>query len=192
MNLVVRHILQDWNEVRQQEDVEHSEEPQEDSHKDVNRPSDTCSGGLQPLSDRAEMVQTSYDYNRPLQGSVDLSKDLNQQTDVVSGQLDAQEDTSISMDVKGGDRDGQSCVYDSEGNAENSQKAFADVVTLEKHEGPVEQTFSSQTEQDGREGDVHGVQFEQSCLSRYGGPLWSFSYCQRKTTFLNCSLKRNK
>lgn len=88
-----------------------------------------------------------------------MSEDLNQYTYMVPGQLHAQEEgISISVDVKGGDKEGQGCVDDSEGKTENSQEAFADVVTLEKHEGPVEQTFSCQTEKDGGDRDVHDVE----------------------------------
>ncbi|KAG8014288.1 hypothetical protein GBF38_017241, partial [Nibea albiflora] len=84
------------------------------------------------------MVRTSQDYNRPLQRTVDSSEDFNQQTYVVPGQLQSQEeDLSVIADVNGGDREGQGGVDDGEGNGENSQEAFADVLTLEKHEAPV-------------------------------------------------------
>lgn len=119
---------------------------------------------MQPLSDSEEMVQTGHDCNRPLQSTVDLSEDLNQQTYMVGGQLQVQEDdVSTGVDVKDGDAEGHDCVDDGEGNTERSQEAFADVAPLEKHQGPVEQTFSSQTEQDGGDGDKHGM---------YHGVLW--------------------
>lgn len=58
VNLAVRHILQDRNEVRQQEDVGSCEVPQEAGHEYAQIPSGPGSGGLQPLSDSAQMVQT--------------------------------------------------------------------------------------------------------------------------------------
>ena len=99
---------------------------------------------------------------------------------MVPGELQAQEE-DISVDVKGGDGKGQGGVDDSEGNTEDSQEASADVFPLEKHEGPVEQAFSSQTEQDGGNGDVHGVQSGRDlnqASSRHSGTLWRLAYCR--------------
>lgn len=77
------------------------------------------------------MVQTSYDNNRELQSTVDLSYDLNQQTYVVSGQLQAkQEELSITVEMNSGEDEGQGCVDDSQGNTENPHKASADVDPL--------------------------------------------------------------
>lgn len=78
---------------------------------------------------------------------------------MVPGELHAQdEDVSVGVDVEGGEEEGEGGVDDSEGEAEHSHEASADVLPLKKDQAPVEQKLSCQTEQDGRDGEVHGVQ----------------------------------
>lgn len=80
------------------------------------------------------MVQTGHDYHRELQSTVDLSCNLDQQTNVVSGELQAkQEELSVGMELNGGEDDSQGCVSDGQGNTEKPHKAPADVVPLQKH-----------------------------------------------------------
>lgn len=183
--LVMRHVLQDRNEVRQPKEVENSKVPQKDGNQWANEPSDPNGGRLQPQRNDAEMLQTSYNHNRPLQRTVDLSKDLNQQTYVVSAQLQAQEDNeSIRMDVNGGPDKGQSRVNDSQRNTENPHEAFADVAPLDKHQGPVEQTFPSQTEQQGGDRDVHGVLSGRVFNQKSTRNIMEILLLQEKTIFL--------
>lgn len=178
-NLVVRHVLQDGDEVRQHKDIQSSEVPQQDGHKRADNPLRPEGGWLQ--RNGAEVVQTGHDHNRPLQSAVDLSEDLNQQTRVVPGHLQAQEEeVSVAVDVNGGEDEGQGCVYNSQGHAEDPHEASADVVPLEKHQGPVEETLHSQTEQDAGDGDVHSVfpggVFNQMCTTDCS-PLWRLCCC---------------
>lgn len=102
------------------------------------------------------MVQPGHERNGPLKSTADLSEDLDQQARVIPGQSQAREG-DVSMRVQGGDEEGQDGVHDSQGDGENSQKALADVGPLEKHQNPVEEAFSSQTEQDTSDGDDHGA-----------------------------------
>ncbi|KAI4809252.1 hypothetical protein KUCAC02_018158 [Chaenocephalus aceratus] len=71
VDLDVKHFLHDGPEVRQQENIESREDPQQAAHKEAQP-----AGGLPPPSDGEEMVQTGQDYDRPLQSAVDFSKDL--------------------------------------------------------------------------------------------------------------------
>lgn len=82
VDLDVKHFLHDGPEVRQQEDVESREDPQQAAPKEAQP-----AGGLPPPSDGEEMVQTGHDHDRPLQNAVHFSEDLDQQTHMVPGQL---------------------------------------------------------------------------------------------------------
>lgn len=75
---------------------------------------------------------------------------------VAGQQVTKDNDNSITADVNGGDSEGQGCINNSQKDTENSQEASAGGLLLEKHQDPVEQTFSSQGEQDGGDGDEHG------------------------------------
>lgn len=115
-------------------------------------------GGGRGQRNSAEVIQTGHHHDGPLQNAVDLSEDLSQQTRVVCGQRPVEEEEgSISVDVNGGEDEGHGRVQDRQGHAENPHEAAADVSPLEKHQGPVEQTFPSQSQQDGEDGDVHAV-----------------------------------
>ncbi|KAK2822625.1 hypothetical protein Q5P01_022690 [Channa striata] len=103
---------------------------------------------LPPLKGFAELVQTNHDHNWVLQNTIDLTYDLNQQTYVVFCQVQAQqEELSIPMEMNAGEDDGECCPHE----------APADVVALQKHQGPVEETFRSQTEQNEVDGVIHDV-----------------------------------
>ncbi|KAF3698776.1 hypothetical protein EXN66_Car014463 [Channa argus] len=104
------------------------------------------------------MVQTSHDHNWVLQNTIDFTYDLNQQTYVVFGQLQAQQEApSITMEINDGENKGQRCVNNSQGNAENSHEASADVVPLQNHQGPVQHALPSQIKQNEVDGVIHDV-----------------------------------
>lgn len=83
------------------------------------------------------MVQSTQTQDGPLEKAVDLSEDLNQQTHMEPGELHSQESEGAFGKVEGAEAEGQRGVNHSQGNAENSQEAFGDVVPLEKHQIPV-------------------------------------------------------
>lgn len=88
---------------------------------------------------------------------------------------------SLSLEVQGGDGEGQEGVDDSQGHTENSQESSADVLPLEEHQRPVENTFSSQAPQDGGDGDVHCV-FKEALL------LWMYYLCDTGHQMLHAAL----
>lgn len=102
------------------------------------------------------MIQASQGHGRPVQNIVDLSQDLNQQTNVISGHPQTQEPHgAVAVGVEGGEGQGQRWVYGGERNGENSQEAPADVLPLENDEGPAEETFPSQTQHNRGDTDIH-------------------------------------
>lgn len=102
--LVVGNIFKDWNEIRAQEDVVRRETPQEDHYKLIHHPFYLGSDRMQLPSHNAEVVQGSHYYNRPLQYSVDLSSNLDQQTYVILGQQVAEGNNEPNIaDVQDGE-----------------------------------------------------------------------------------------
>lgn len=152
VNLAVRHIFQNGNKVWQEKDVEEDSEPHDDGQSYVDKPSGSGRAGVPPLSNSGEVVQSSQAQNRPVKRAVDLSEDLNQQTHVKPGELQAQKSEGAAGGIEGANAEGQRRVDDGQRNNENPQEAFGDVVSLEKHQSPVKPTLDSQTEQDGEDG----------------------------------------
>lgn len=103
------------------------------------------------------MVQSSQTEDGSLERAVDLAKDLNQQTYMKPGELQAHESDGAFGKVEGANAEGQGRVNDGQRNTENSQKAFGDVIPLEKHQIPVQPTLDSQTQQDGEDEQLHCV-----------------------------------
>lgn len=156
-NLAVRHLLQDGNEARQEEDVDDGGEPQEGGEKQVDQQSGSGSGGVEAVSDCAHMVQSSQTQDGPLQRAVELAQDLNQQTHVKPGELQAQDGEGASGKVEGADGEGQGGVNEGQRNTENPQEASGDVAPLEGKQDPVQPSLDSQTEQQGEDEQLHCV-----------------------------------
>lgn len=156
--LAVRHVLQKGGEVRQEEDEEDGGEPQDGGGERVERRSGRGSGGTRPVSDCADVVQSSQTQDGPLEGAVELSEDLNQQTYMKPGEPQSQDGQGASGKVQGADAEGHGGVHDGQRNAENPQEALGDGgPPPEEQQIPVQPTLDAQAEQDGEDEQLHGV-----------------------------------
>lgn len=86
--------------------------------------------------------------------AVDVSKDLNQQTEVVSGDSQAQ-DVGVALEVNKSHCEGQRGVNEGHRETENADEAPPDVVLLEEDQNPVQEALPPQPEQQSRQADVH-------------------------------------